>query len=145
MFKTITNWRETRTRVKAIPFIIELLDYAVTFVQKMHPLGIYNIFKIVYLLMSTASVNHFSMLTQIRHGPKKRSTSSLDMWVMFRMWSTILGERAFTRAGKFLYRYQECIDPGPESNILMDHFLCFLHFDPVLLNFLWSFYLHFMK
>ena len=40
------------------------------------------------------------------------------------------------RAGKFLYRYQECIDPGPESNILMDHFLCFLHFDPVLLNFL---------
>ena len=41
-----------------------------------------------------------------------------------------------TRAGKFLYRYQECIDPGPESNILMDHFLCFLHFDPVLLNFL---------
>ena len=32
--------------------MIELLDYAVTFVQKMHPLGIYNIFTIVYLLMS---------------------------------------------------------------------------------------------
>ena len=44
--------------------------------------------------------------------------------------------RVKIRAGKFLYRYQECIDPGPESNILMDHFLCFLHFDPVLLNFL---------
>ena len=79
MFKTITNRRETRTRVKAIPFIIELLDYAVTFVQKMHPLGIYNIFKIVYLLMSTASVNHFSMLTQILHVPKRWSTSGLDM------------------------------------------------------------------
>ena len=46
------------------------------------------------------------------------------------------------RAGKFLYRYQECPDPGPESNNLIDRFLHFLHFDPVLLNFLLSFYLH---
>ena len=39
------------------------------------------------------------------------------------------------RAGKFIYRYQECLDPGPECNTLMDCFLHFLHFDPVLLIF----------
>ena len=43
------------------------------------------------------------------------------------------------RAGKILYRYQECLDPGPKSNNLMDPFLYFLHFDPVPLNFLSSF------
>ena len=51
-----------------------------------------------------------------------------------------------SRAGKFLYRYKECLDPGPESNNLMDHFLYFLNFDPVLLNILSiKFYQHFMK
>ena len=39
------------------------------------------------------------------------------------------------RAAKFLCRYQECLDPGPESNNLMDRFLHFLHFGPVLLIF----------
>ena len=44
-----------------------------------------------------------------------------------------------TRPGEFLYRYQECLDIASKSNNLMDHFLYFLHFDPVLLNFLSSF------
>ena len=45
----------------------------------------------------------------------------------------------FIKAGEFLYRYQECLDFASKSNNLMDHFLYFLHFDPVLLNFLSSF------
>ena len=47
--------------------------------------------------------------------------------------------KVFDRAGKFLYRYQECLDPGPESNNLLDRFLHFLHFETVLLIFLSSF------
>ena len=43
------------------------------------------------------------------------------------------------RAGKILYRYKECLDPGPESNNLLDRFLHFLHFETVLLIFLSSF------
>ena len=45
----------------------------------------------------------------------------------------------FNRAGKILYRYKECLDPGPESNNLLDRFLHFLHFETVLLIFLSSF------
>ena len=45
----------------------------------------------------------------------------------------------FTRAGEFIYRYQECLDIASKSNNLTDRFLFFLHFDPVLLNFLSSF------
>ena len=40
------------------------------------------------------------------------------------------------RAGKFIYRYQECLDPEMESNNLIDRFLYFLHFDPIVLKFL---------
>ena len=44
-----------------------------------------------------------------------------------------MAERQISRDGKFLYQFQECLDPGLKSNNLMDRFLYFLHFDPVLL------------
>ena len=48
-------------------------------------------------------------------------------------------ERIESRAGKTIYRYQEFLDFASKSNNLTDRFLLFLHFDPVLLNFLSSF------
>ena len=43
------------------------------------------------------------------------------------------------KAGKFIYRFQECLDFASKSNNLTDRFLFFLHFEAVLLNFLSSF------
>ena len=43
------------------------------------------------------------------------------------------------KAGKFIYRYQECLHFASKSNNLTDRYLFFHHFDPILLNFLSSF------
>ena len=56
------------------------------------------------------------------------------MYLHFLLVFTVL-----TRAGKFIYRYQECLDFASKSNNLTDRFLFFLHFEAVLLNFLSSF------